>query len=226
MEQNLTQRVQGIYDRVNALWGLHKADLFGGACGFSILSGPPEFEPSLMIIGANPGFGADDTEPHIEVSWPAASYIADADWTLARKLRAIFATAERPEALKACLQTNFLFFKSSSLGRDGRYPWLAVSPSIRATLEQRCSEEVIELIRNVKPGLILVLGLDPFDKHAANAETAMLDRSAKRRLLVTGEIAGYPAIGVLHPTGARVAAQDWSRVSGYLSTRIPARNGQ
>jgi hypothetical protein len=222
MEQNLTQRVQGIYDRVNALWRLHESDLFSGACGFSILSGPPVPRPSLMLIGANPGFGVDDHEPRLEASWPPTSYIGDADWTLARKLRSIFAEAKRPEALKTSLQTNFLFFKSSSLSREGRYPWLSVSPSTRAFLEHRCSEEVIELIKNLRPGLILVLGLDPFDRHALNAETIMLDRTGKRRLLVTGDISGQPAIGVLHPSGARVAAEDWTRVSAYLATRIPA----
>lgn len=117
-------RVRRLYDWVNKLWVEHGDDLFGGACGFSVLSGPPIERALVMIIGANPEFGADDNQPSVEKTWPARSYIQDAQWSLARKIRAIFAEAGRSSSLDRAVQTNFLFFKTTTikLADDSRYP--------------------------------------------------------------------------------------------------------
>jgi hypothetical protein len=64
---------RSMYERVNQKWRDTGAKIFDGACGFSILGGPPVFGPELMVAGGNPGFGARDHQPHIEVSWPKRS---------------------------------------------------------------------------------------------------------------------------------------------------------
>ncbi|RNJ61507.1 MAG: hypothetical protein EDM03_15505 [Porphyrobacter sp. IPPAS B-1204] len=215
-------RVRRLYGRVNELWLEHRDDLFGGACGFSVLSGAPIERPPVLIIGANPGFGADDNQPCVERTWPARSYIQDAQWPLARKVRAIFAEAGRSSDLDRAVQTNFLFFKSSTIKRadDSRYPWEAVASGVRTKLERWCAREVEELVNVLEPEIVLVLGIAPFDVHAQDARTVLMDRSGRRRLLVAGRIAGRPAIGILHPTGAQVAGEDWSRVAAVLAERL------
>lgn len=211
-----------LYERVNAKWAEHGPSIFGGACGFSVLSGPPHFQPELMIIGSNPGFGADDTTPHVEDTWPENTYIVDADWSLARKLRSIFIDAQRQHVLLGAIQTNFLFFKSSSLGTDGQYPWRTVERSLRTELERWCANEMQDLVRVLAPRMILILGLAAFDQHASNAETVLKDGAGKRRLLMRGQLGESVALGILHPTGCRVTSADWNRVSAYLASTLPA----
>ena len=221
-EPPVHERVRRLYGRVNKLWLEHRDDLFGGACGFSVLSGPPIERPSVMIIGANPGFGADDNQPSVEETWPARSYIQDAQWSLARKIRAIFAEAGRSSDLDRAVQTNFLFFKSSTIkfADDSRYPWEAVAFGVQTKLERWCAHEVEELVSILEPEIVLVLGIAPFDLHAQDVSTVLMDRSGRRRLLVAGQIAGRPAIGILHPTGAQVAGADWSRVAAVFAERL------
>jgi hypothetical protein len=82
---------------------------------------------------------------------------------------------------------------------------------------------VEELVCCMEPKIVLVLGIAPFDVHAQDTETVLMDRSGRRRLLVAGRIAGQPAIGILHPTGAQVAGEDWSPGTPAARTQAKLR---
>lgn len=88
------------------------------------------------------------------------------------------------------MQTNFLFFKSSAIKRaDGsRYPREAVASGVRTKLERWCAREVDGLVSILEPEFILILGMAPFDMHAQDARTVLMDRSGRRRLLVAGRL--------------------------------------
>lgn len=206
------QYAVGMYERINALWQERRHEIFEGACGFSLISGPPVLNPPLMIVGANPGFGANDYEPKVEITWPNHSYIPTADWDLARRLRKIFGAGDRQGLLEGAIQTNFQFFKSSSIKKPSRYRWFDLPALLRRDLDAACIEELSGYVNATSPAAILVLGLDVFDTHATDATTVLRDRANKRRLLVRGEVFHTPAWGVLHPTGAQVADEDWLRV--------------
>lgn len=134
-QQQLERYATAMYARTNALWAQRGPEVFGGDCGFSILSGPPLVEPPLMVIGANPGFGADGHEPHLATGWPARSHLDDATWTLARKLRTIFSSPILRPMLSGAMQCNFNFFASSSIARESRYRRDDLPPAVRADLE-------------------------------------------------------------------------------------------
>lgn len=212
----------GMYERINALWRERGSEIFNGACGFSIISGPPVLEPPLMIIGANPGFGASDHEPKVETTWPRRSYIPTADWDLARRLRKIFGTGDRLGLLEGAIQTNFQFFKSASIEKPSRYRWFDLPKRLRHDLDAVCTDELSGLVKATSPAAILVLGLDVFDAHATDATTVARDRAGGRRLLVRGKVFDTPAWGVLHPTGARVADEDWRRVRQTMEEAFSA----
>jgi hypothetical protein len=72
----------------------------------------------------------------------------------------------------------------------------------------------------LEPEIVLVVSIAPFNVHAQDASTVLMDRSGRRRLLVAGRIAGRPAIGILHLTGAHVAGADRSRVAAVLAERL------
>lgn len=87
-------------------------------------------------------------------------------------------------------------------------------------LERWSAHEVEELVSVLELKIILVLGIAPFDVHAQDASTVLMDWRNRRRLLVAGQTAGRSAIGILHPTGAQVAGADWSRVAAVLAERL------
>lgn len=150
-QQELETFTKGMYQRVNSKWNQHRLDLATGECGFSVLSGPPIYQPDLMIIGENPGYGAGDHGPHIEDTWPVKSHIEDAEWPLAVRLRNIFENAGLTSVLRNSIQTNFLFFKSTSLGSGTRYVWNDNPHALRSELVAFCQNELKQFIRLSQP---------------------------------------------------------------------------
>ncbi len=212
-----------MYERINALWQERRSEIFDGACGFSLISGPPMLNPALMIVGANPGFGVSDYQPKIELSWPHRSYIPTGDWDLARRLLKIFGAGDGLGLLTGAVQTNFQFFKSASIKTPSRYRWFDLPALLRRDLDAACTKELSGFVDATSPAAILVLELDVFDTHATGATTILRDRANKRRLLVRGKVFHSPAWGVLHPTGAQVADEDWLRVRQAVEeAQLPA----
>jgi hypothetical protein len=202
----------GMYSRTNVIWNHNALNLFNGECGFSILSGPPIFRPEILFIGNNPGFGADDHQPHVEKHWPEESYLSDPKWKFARKICSIFGS-NNEMARQRAIQTNFLFFKSSSISKKSRYRWNDLPHAFRNDLQVFCDNELKGFVQVSMPNTIVVLGLGGFDNYATDCKEILRDRSGKRRLLVEGRLFGRQAHGIPHPTGSHIATEDWNRVT-------------
>jgi hypothetical protein len=209
-----------MYQRANEKWEEHGPEIFGGACGFSILSGPPIDRPDLLIVGENPGFGAKDRDAHVEACWPETSYLESADWPLALKLRWILDQAGMAGTLDRAVQTNFNFFKSSSSSRRGRFPWLDLDPLLRNSLERFSKAELNGFIARSKPNCVLVLGIGAFRRHAGAFEERLRDRKGRRVIIASGTIGGARSVALIHPTGAHVAGEDWTKVARWLRERF------
>jgi hypothetical protein len=212
-----------MYDRVKQLWAERGKEVFGGQCGFSILNGPAQYRPQLMILGANGGFGHKDDKPHFEASPPLVSSSGNTDWPLASRLRAMFDGWGLGQILNSSIQSNFLFFSSSAVSRaaDSRgYRWQDLPEKLRTELEGFCLREIKGYVEVSEPKCLLVLGTQTFDRHADNVSTVIMDKSKRRRLLLQGRVFGRPALAILHPTGARVANEDWREVGPQLRQAI------
>lgn len=215
---------RGMYARTHALWQQHRQHLVTGECGFALLSGPPQFRPKLLILGTNFGYGAGDVgkPPREETSWPGESWLPNAAWPLARKLRALFVDAGLVELHDAALMTNFLFLKSSSIDREEPMAWTNNDPVLRQQIERACLQEVSAFIKRSEPEVIVVIGTGPFRAHAdlGTVQTALADRRDRRALISTGTIFGVPAIGLIHLTGNRIAGSDLGRMREWLHARL------
>ena len=202
--RDLEQYSVELYDRVQRQWEAHKDQL---PWGFSI---------RLMILGENAASGVADEVPHID-SIPSSNSYVDAHWKLARTLRDLFNRANLEQVLARSVISNFLFFKTPSVA-----DWNRLDAELRRSLENLCREEIRELIRLCQPTMIMVLGLDAFDRHAeGGVEEVERDRGDRRRLLVKGKIHGTDAFGILHPTGAWVGSSDWDKVASWMSKNVP-----
>jgi hypothetical protein len=215
-QKETEEYARGMYERVNQKWRDTGSRIFDGACGFSILGGPPRFGAELLTAGPNPGFGADDHQPHVEASWPKRSCLLHGTWHLPNQLRSIF-KAGLEHILEGAVHTNFLFFKSSTIKKPSRSRWNSLPKPLRDELQDFCFEELKGYVKVSQPNAILVLSTDAFDKHATNPDTLLRDKKGKRRLLMQGQIFGVSAYGVIHPTGARVDGEDWPRAARCIA---------
>jgi len=224
--QEVQDFTRGMYARVTSLWTKHRHDLSTGECGYALISGPPQYQPKLIIIGENPGFGVEDVglAAHEEATWPDTSYLPTANWKLANKLRAMFADAGLLRLHNEAIMTNFHFFKSGSVAKDEPRAWADNDPKLRQTLEQACVTELREFIRLSEPEAILVLGIGAFERFADNRCVTTEEKDVKggRRLIVSGRLFGVPAVGIMHPTGSQIANSDIAKLSRWLGTHFTA----
>lgn len=214
--------VKEVYARIAAAWEQHKGRLFDGACGYSILGSRPLLTPKLLILGENPGFGAEDfgNGPHIYDQWPDASYLDGETWPLKDRLREMFRSAKLEDVLREAVLSNFLFFKSSSHSRESNYRWSSLDASLRHDLERLCLKEVKALTLALRPKQIMVLGLSAFDRHANDIVTLAKARDGKRRLCASGKVFGIDAFAIMHPTGARWHEDDRKEGVRQLQARV------
>jgi hypothetical protein len=217
----LERSVKELYERVHQRWAIERHNLKTGECGFSVLGGPPILQPSLLILGENPGFNAEDQrlgQAHVETSWPEISNLCDpkCDWKMLTVLRQLLkAAGYSSEALQNIVMSNFLFFKSPSMRDWWSNEWACVE-----RLEAFCKQEVASLISILKPKRIMVLGLRVFDQHAQGNNAVLNDANGRRRLLLTGKIHGVESFAIMHPTGSHVASADWDRVSEWMKENL------
>lgn len=128
---------------------------------FGIFYSPVRYRPTLMIIGANPGFDTDDDtkappQKNLFYEWLPPEPRKSDHWQIARVLRGLFPQAHQEEMLRDSVVTNLLFFKSRCLGRDkkasqgwrdetgtiGCTAMKSRTPSIPWCLRARCSASI------------------------------------------------------------------------------------
>ncbi|MFI5112679.1 MAG: hypothetical protein ACHP9S_07630 [Terriglobales bacterium] len=195
---------------------------------FGIFYSPVEYRSTLtlMIIGANPGFDKDDDTncPPLEnlfYVWPPPGTREKKYWRIVLALRDLFQRADHPEILKDSVVTNLLFFKSTCLGKDkdkNRCKGWRDNPNAKARreIEDYCRVKVKEIVSQLDPTRILVLGTGScWDKLPAE-QVKVLSRKRKVRLAVMGTVFNKNALGIIHPTGARISAADRERIAKHL----------
>lgn len=217
MDDAILAHCEGIYHRTHALWTSLEGRFPTWKCRYSILYGPPSHRPELLILGANPGYNPDDLYDDEILKWPPENEYIAKDWPLAQRLRRLFSAANCGDLLEASLGTNLLFFKSRAIGHhESGLGWLDNPPHIRFQLESHCRQELNALIGILEPKAILILGLSVFDGFILDDVKPFLSPSG-RRVATSGKTKGIPAIGIIHPTGARTTNADWTLIARYIA---------
>ncbi len=223
--RDLEEFTRGMYARTHDRWEAARDRLVTGECGFALLSGPPRIDAELLILGTNYGYSRMDVgaAPSQSTHWPQESWLPSADWALARRLRSLFERAELIGLHDQATMTNFLFFKSSSIDKNGDpLAWVNNDADIRRDLEKFCRQELGEFILRSGPKRILVIGTGALKANAevGTFEELLRDRKNKRALISTGVVFGVSAIGLIHLTGNRIAVSDFDKMALWLSANI------
>jgi hypothetical protein len=195
------RETQQFYSRVapeHALWG------------FKIFYGPPLLNPRILVIGYQPGGGAEDNlreqRNAVHERWPSQSEYVANDWprrpNVATRLQDIFGI----DLLRHCVGLNAVFFRAPS---EEEYH-SAYKGSIRKEIEKFCVPKVLTIASVLAPDRILFLGLGTMDLFCVTRPDLV---SVKGRVLAkAGRVADRDAIGILHPTGARISGLDRQQI--------------
>lgn len=193
---------------------------------FGIFYSPIQNRPTLMIIGANPGFDTDDDtkcqpRKNLFYEWPPPDGRKKEHWEIARVLRNFFRQDHHEEILHYSVVTNLLFFKSRCLGRDAKtcQGWRDNgNAKDRHEIEDYCRDKVREIVRRLDPTRILALGMATWDKLAEGQVRLLVVRPKRNvRLAVMGTIFNKDALGIIHPTGARISHDECGEIAEHLA---------
>jgi len=209
--------ISEIYKDTHELWNEYKKYM-GPAqhFGFKILYGPATLEPSVFIVGLQPGgddLHATDDE---RMGPPSHNEYLSQSWILANVLRRRLGI----KYLERSVGANVNFFRAP----NWEFWTKKVSPLARDRLESFSLYQLRRLISVLKPTQILILGWEAmFQLVGGSFEELLADKmtsSGRRRLLKAGSFEGIPAFAIPHPSSAwrnpPVTDSQWEAIAEKL----------
>ncbi|MCU1247890.1 MAG: hypothetical protein JWQ49_919 [Edaphobacter sp.] len=176
------------------------------AFGYKIMYGPPVIRPRVLFLGYQPGGAAADDERErangAHEGWPQGSEYASERWRLAAIMQKMF---DR-DKLKCCTGLNAIFLRAPSVES-----WERTRRDLRDTVEAFCLPRVNQIVQALQPVLVVAIGFKALDLFGPSHIDLV---NAKGRVITkSGVIAGYPAIGTLHLSGAQISGLDRVRIA-------------
>jgi len=223
MNSDINLFCENLYAEVQQYWE-SKRDFLPRtwALKFGIFYSPVRYRPALMIVGANPGFDSDDDtkSPPVENLFYDPKERNEKEWRISARLLKLFQIAGREHNLRYSVVTNLLFFKSRCLNTHtatGQGWCDNGNPKIRREIEGYCRVKVEQIVNKVDPARILVLGLTTWDRLADEPLKLRASRTKGRgRLAVAGTVFNREALGIAHPTGARISDTECHQLATLL----------
>ena len=177
--------------------------------GYSIAYGPVYSRPPVLFLGYQPG-GRHTTEQHLTLlpteTPPSTSYYATDGWPLASNMRTMW-----PHGLLArATGLNAIFFRSPSIDE--------FSTISRDTLRRAKNFSVpraSKLIEAIDP--IVIVGIGFATLRLFGEAEPVLCNGRGRTLIRQGVIAGRPAFGTLHLSGARISTADRQAIADFIA---------
>jgi len=223
MNHDLKVFWENLYAELHEYWENKRSFLpRTGDLKFGIFYSPVHAHPDLMIIGANPGFDSDDdtkAPPDTNLFYDPIGRNPK-EWKISPAMRKLFQPAGQEEMLRNSVVLNLLFFKSRCLGRhagtgqgwrDNR------DANVRHEIEHYCRHKVEQIVSQLAPARILVLGLATWDKLAEpQAKLVARRRGLRGRLAVAGTVFNRSALGIIHPTGAQIRYDERRELANHL----------
>ncbi|MBI5949320.1 MAG: hypothetical protein HY875_14375 [Chloroflexi bacterium] len=189
--------------------------------GFAVFYSPLSESSKLVIIGANPGGGANSFNLARATAIPTEHDYFAYDYALARRMRDLFTAAGRLDLLRSSLKLNLNFFRS----RDAN-EWRTAPADTRRLMEAHSQRWVLSLLERLSPSLVLCEGTSTFDRlrdvlPGAGPSKLVVEAAGGRRAYVRASTPwGGTLIGVIHPTGAQVSTDDWGRIASALAQDV------
>jgi hypothetical protein len=176
--------------------------------GYEILYGPPHFKPPVLFIGYQPGGDEHSTKESIALRkgnpWPNDCTYATQKWPLAVKMQSIFNPEFGPDYLLKCVGLNAIFFRAPTMGQYKEN----FGPVLRKEINSFCKSHIETIVQALQPEKIIFIGLSTAKFFGPVQSDLKRKRPYNANLTMTGSVAGIPALGILHLSGARLSAEE------------------
>jgi hypothetical protein len=203
-----------VYSETARFYERLRPELGERAFGYKILYGPPKVGAPILFLAFQPGGEREDAEEGLiageREGWPSRNEYAYAPYRLARKMQMIWGA----DLLDRCVGLNIVFFRSKNKDSWGLFP-----PDLRDRATQFCLRHVRELVRVLRPKLVVVIGFGTAREFVPGQIELQNDR---RRLIQGGTLWGNQALAVIHLSGANPALDraEIAQVADYFRKQI------
>lgn len=204
--EGLTKEVYSAYKEKWSFW----------SHGFKIFYSPVHSKPALMIISFQPGGTEKDFEQEQRslfqngnFSLPQSNEYSEKKYRMAKEIRKLFDFEGGGEHLQQSVVFPLIFFRSPNIKE-----WRKLTRKLRLNMEEYCFEKSREIIQELKPKKVLVLGMETYDqlKNISEpfSEVRVLHRGRgkKERLVAEAKCKSFVVLAIVHPSGARIGSAD------------------
>lgn len=193
--------------------------------GFAVFYSPVTVEPDLMILGFNPGGGPDDFNEAEACELPIEHDYLKRNYVLAKRMREELFVGNQ-SLLRESVKANLIPFRTSN-----KSEWYRIQKRLRAELEEFSRGVCREVVKTIKPRMILLEGVQTFDLFCRwFAEDIVPLQSPFGHQVVRGRRIycdakmryGPKVVGVVHLSGARPrpGAQDIEYIQDRLQREM------
>lgn len=186
--------------------------------GFKIFFGPVISNPKLMIISLNPGGNGKNFRKENLVNFkkgdfslPKQNEYVTKEHRMAKKLKKFF--YQHIDLLDSSVAFPILFFRSKNFRL-----WKKRHEKIkRKEMEEFCYDIVEEILKRIKPKILLVIGFKTYDrlkeyKIIDIKNEKPHDGKKKRKIAYSAQWNNIPVLVTLHLTGARISIHDFAKI--------------
>jgi len=213
--ESLTKEVYETWKRKYQFWKL----------GFKVFYGPVRANPKVMIVSYQPGGNERHFEEEDKYRFeqgdfslhPENIYLATKH-RMAMRMQSLFSRNEKE--LRDSVTFPLIFFRSPNI----RTWHSMVNEETRVQMESYCFERVSQILQVIHPQVILVLGFRTYDlltQIMGEFEVVEITKRKSERLYCKATKNNIRIIGIIHPTGSRIARNDWEKIRDGLRTEIP-----
>jgi hypothetical protein len=236
--------VRGLYEEIDSIWQKHRSCEAIDKGKYVIFYSVPRMNPNFMIIGENPG-GSSEKGPYATAIESGSldkmisgelihDYIAiketSEDYEVAKLMRGIFERLGLEADLAPSVKLNLNFFRS---GTRAKFNAIA-DEGIRSQLQEQSRMRVWEIIRKLKPKIIITEGWRAFDEIANRAgmpknvhtEYRVGEKDGKRRLIKMQSHEDFILVGIVHSASrprfrtSSDASSEFRKVITFLKERL------
>lgn len=188
--------------------------------GFGVFYSPIYYKPELMIIGYNLGGTEVDFDESKSLTIPEDHEYFVYNYKIASRQKEIWGRLNKIDTLRSSVKINLNFFRSRNIVQ-----WRTINKGIRNEIESFCANKAKEIIFKVKPKLILFEGMKTYDElfrkvfnlTAINSEAI---KRNNRRIFTKTFYDNKNIVGIIHPSGSRLAFEDLELIICNLKNTI------
>lgn len=220
--ENLTKEIYSEYINKYSFW----------KHGIKVFYSPVVTKPDLMIISYQPG-GTEknyieeekDSFEKGDFHLQAFNSYVETTYTMSRRVRSLFDFDSGFKILSKSVVFPLIFFRAPTISA-----WRKELPKQqRVAMEEFCFSKVKEIIQELQPKKILILGVETYDQlkeilgDVTDEKILHARNNGGTRMAISSKCNSCSLFAVSHPSGSRISKADWNFLRELLKEELSAK---